>query len=193
MPNWAEGDVTIVGKKENIKKFINRFVFDSDDEEAKCTSNEEMFNKKGIKFFSGSIIYDNKEEVIEMIDDHAKNSNDDNLTIEINCDFAWSARSCLIDEVIKNVYGDYCIPLSDACKEDGVSVNIETIECGNKFEESIACDENGNYTNTSKSMSSYKCNKCGEIWAIPSRDDLNEYGCPDCGASGENTWALYSL
>jgi DNA-directed RNA polymerase subunit RPC12/RpoP len=163
-----------LGTKKNVASFVDRFVFNSEDEGHKTL--------EGHKYFARSFIWSTREEAHRDIDRYFKSVGEetpDNYLFP--ADFAWSASGCLISGYPQKF--PECIDLASACQEDQVSVEIETEECGMCFEEDISCDEHGNVTDESHSMPTYICRKCKAAVSISTSDDVDSYECPECGST----------
>lgn len=171
MPNWAYGRVSVSGTKKNIINFVNRFIFsDADD----CHKTVDVH-----KCFYRSFIEGKQENVHKEINQCFKESADDLERIYIfPASFAWGAICCIIRENIQD-FTKY-IDLADACKEDQVSVEIETVEYGNAFEESIRCDKNGDCSYEAHNLLPCTCRICSGIEGTSSCTDLDDNKSPMC-------------
>lgn len=171
MPNWALGEISVSGTKQSVNNFISRFIYD-DEVGTKDTSAR--------KYFARSFINESKRLTEDEIDDNFKDIEiDDYGTYFFTVMFAWSGATCLIDGYPSR--DNECITIMDACKEDKVSVEINVEESGNLFEETISCDENGEYTYECEDMKIYKCKSCGYTEGIPSFYTLEDFECCECG------------
>lgn len=170
MPNWAMGQVTVTGKRENIVSFVERFV--SDDVPSTIP---------GKKFFARSFLNDCHENVLMYMTEPDDPAEDCELTFHVS--FAWSAYSCIISGYPER-NPDECITLIDACVEDRVNVHIQTYELGMCFEEDITCTADGDLTDTEKDLSRAKCPHCGAFQSVGSFDDLDDLECDECGELG---------
>lgn len=178
MPNWAIGSVSVSGTKENISKFISRFIYDDEVGTKDASVN---------KFFARSFINQSKQLTEDEIDDLFKDIIiGDTGTYFFTVMFAWSGATCLIDGYA--LKDNECITIMDACKEDKVSVEMEIEESGNAFEETISCDENGEYIYECEDMKIYKCKSCGYTEGIPSFYILEDFECCECGG---RSWTEY--
>lgn len=171
MPNWAYGPVTITGTRQNISRFVSRFIFDED---RKLNSNRRYF-------FARSFTNCSKAEVMQNIKLRFEDSEKEDVkTFCLDIDFAWSARGCLDGHYSENAM--QCISLEDACILDDVSVEIQTEEGGERIEEYIFCDEYGTSDINSSNMPEFACKKCGNTMGIASFNDPNESSCCECGS-----------
>lgn len=172
MPNWAYGPVTITGTRQNISRFVSRFIFDED----------RKVGSKRKHFFARSFTGERKETTMLEIRIQFQGRSKD--AVDFFClpiDFAWSAVSCLVDGYPQSC--PECMTLADACMRDRVSVEILTEEGGMCFEEHITCDAQGNLTSTCLDLVEYECQNCHSTSYIASFNDLDEYPCDECGES----------
>jgi len=175
MPNWACGTVSITGPKQNILKFADRFIYN---EQA------DSDNKPEHRFFARSFSSYTQAGMTDEIEAlFADTKPGTEATFSLPIDFAWSAYSCLIKGYPQD-FAEECITLSDACKLDGVSVEIQTDEPGMCFEETITCDKDGNIDAQSCEMPAYTCPHCDATHAYPSFVGLDESACYECGEIG---------
>ena len=174
MPNWACGTVSVQGNKEGILKFTDRFIYEGDLCEAET---------KADRYFAQSLTNVVRSKIVKEIEElFSKGSSNKSGTYDLPVEFAWSAHSCIINGYPQQT-PEECITLSDACKLDGVSVKINTEECGMCFEEFIYCDSDGVLIDEYKDMPLYKCSHCGCVMAVSSHYDPENYECCDCGES----------
>lgn len=173
MPNWAVGEVKVTGTREGVKSFVERFI--SDDAPSTIP---------GKRFFARSFTHRKREQSLtEVMMDFEGHANDDICEHVLLVMFAWSVWSCIIEGYPQRNAAE-CITLSEACKEDCVSVEIHSAESGLCFEEHVTCDENGNLNHTERDLSRCKCRNCGEISHFGSFEDLDDAECPECGECG---------
>ena len=166
MPNWAIGNVTVRGKKENVRSFCKLFLFDSGHNDL---------------YFARSFVH---ETWSEFEKEHFLNSSEGDIEINFGVDFAWSAYSCLIEGYPDE--NDHCITLEQACKDHLVEVEIETEEPGIGFEEKITYTQDLGLVNECNDMKTYKC-KCGNEQFIPSSYDIGGETCYECDEVGHFT------
>lgn len=171
MPNWASGYVSVIGQKENVINFVNRFIFD-----------DEPTTIEGKRFFARSFTNCSRNGVMQDINDVFDECEDGVMEFNLPIFFAWSAYSCLIDGYPQK-YPDECITLAEACKEDGVYVEIKTEEYGLCFEEYITCDREGNLTKECRNMPVYVCRSCGNKQSIATYTELEDEDCYECNES----------
>ncbi len=125
MPNWCSGVVNIHGTVGSIKRFLERFLY-----------SDEMYNEKKKRFFARSFVQSDNLDDLEGLTD------DEEWSIQIDVDFAWSAYSCMIEGYPQHD-PKKLITLAEAVEEDGVdSVTVLTIEPSMGFVERIKY-ENG--------------------------------------------------
>jgi hypothetical protein len=173
MPNWACGSVSVTGTKQNISKFISRFIYE-DDSETEITDR---------RFFARSFTNDYKQSVLEELENIFIDLPEGSEGVFVLAvDFAWSAHSCLIDGYPQK--NPECITLGDACVEDHVSVIIQTEESGNDFEEFVSCDRLGQVSSFDKNLTLHKCLSCGTVTCISSFQDADESACFECDNIG---------
>ena len=174
MPNWACGSVSITGTKQNVVKFINRFIHDDDNDTT----------LKSRRFFARSFTNDTKKSVLEDVEEafHDLPLGSKNV-FSLPISFAWSAESCLIDGYPQD-HPDDCSTLSAACIEDQVSVEIQTEEGGMGFEESIACDTEGVITSECTDLVPFICKVCGTECGFASFNSPVDQVCYECGDTG---------
>ena len=172
MPNWAMGSVEVTGKAAGVISFVERFL----------DWNDQEVPKK--KYFARSIVDEDRSSLIKRIrhENHGR-PKDINIQVDFEASFAWSAYSCLVSGY-PQAAADVCIPLEQACRDDGVSVQIYTEESGNWFEEDLRCDSEGNISYSSKDLTLVCCRHCGEKQGISSRANLDEVECCECGQIG---------
>lgn len=170
MPNWAMGQVTVTGKKENIASFVGRFV-----------SNDEPSIIPGKKYFARSFLDDYRDNVLANIAE--SDDPEENAELTFHVSFAWSANCCMLHGYPERSNGE-CITLIDACVEDQVEVVIHTTEPGLCFEEEIHCTADGSITDIEKDLSKAKCPHCGTFHTIGSFEDPEELECYECGEVG---------
>lgn len=172
MPNWAYGPVSVTGTRQNISRFVSRFLFEED----------RKVDSKRKNFFARSFTGARKDyvmrDICELFQGRAKDTID---TFSFDIDFAWSSRSCLIDGYPQQFPA--CMTLADACVLDSVYVEILTEEGGMCFEEHITCDSQGNLTSCCSELTEYTCQNCQNTSYIASFIDLDEYECDECGES----------
>ena len=165
MPNWANGNCIVKGNPKDIENFCKSFIFE---EEV-----DKKDSKKGQKYFARSFIHqtwkDFKKEFLGKSE------------IDFNVDFAWSCWSCLFDGYPN---GKECVTLEWAMKKYNVEVEIETEEGGMGFEETITT-QNEKPIYESKDMPIHSCQKCGCKQSIPSKFDLSNEECMECGVYGK--------
>ncbi len=161
-PNWCCGDVTVSGKPKDIENFCELFLFEEDNE-----------NKK--KYFARSFIHQSwknfKEEYLGESE------------AEFSVDFAWSCWSCIFEGYPQDNPIN-CVTLEWAMKKYNVKVEIDTEEGGMGFEEKITT-ENGKPICICVDMPEYTCQKCWNKQLIPSKYDLSNEECMECGTCGE--------
>lgn len=171
MSHIASGTVLITGKKESIIRFTNRFVFQND--EKKTLPNH--------RYFAKSSIPGKREktygEIIMCFNAEAEGSE---FGIAFDAEFDRSACRCLVDGYPQQ-FPDECVTLVEACKEDGVSVEIRTGEESGVYEEHIRCDSGGNISATRYPMPVYICAHCGEKTTIPTFIEDDYVDCENCG------------
>lgn len=170
MPNWATGTVTVTGTKEAIASFVERFV--SEDEERTIP---------GKKYFARSFLEDKRGQVIGEIPNPEPGT--DTVTFTFPVSFAWSAYCCIISGYPEK-FQDECLTLVEACLQDHVLVQIQTIEYGMCFEEDMTCTEDGVLLHISKDLIEVKCPICGNIQSIGSIEEPNDSYCWECGHEG---------
>lgn len=172
MPNWACGSVAVTGTRQNISRFVSRFLFED----------KPKPDSKRRDFFARSFTWCLKEEA--MLNIRILFQNRSKAAVDTFCmpiAFAWSAHSCLMDGYPQSF--PECITLMDACVRDCVSVEILTEEGGMGFEVHITCDEQGAVESASMDLVEYECQHCHDISCIASFNDLDEYPCNECGES----------
>ena len=172
MPNWAMGSVEVTGKAAGVISFIERFLDWYDREEPRK------------KYFARSVVDEDRSSLIEQAryESSGRPENED-IRLVFGASFAWSAYSCLISGYPES-NPDACISLEQACREDGVSVQIYTEEPGIYFEEDLQCDADGNVNYSCEDLISARCRHCGATQGISSRANLDEVECYDCGNTG---------
>ena len=176
MPNWAFGTATITGTESSVIKFVNRFIFDGDE--------DRDYENREQKYFARSFTNNLHDDVLKKLAEvFCGLSADDTGVFELPVDFAWSAQNCLIDGYPQD-YPDYCITLSTACIEDQVSVEITTEEEDMSFREFINCDNQGQLSSNCKCIMPCKCRNCGSIFGLVSFNDAYKYSCYECGEVG---------
>lgn len=165
MPNWAYGSVSVTGVKKDIISFVDRFIF----------IYEDIYHQKvdGHKCFYRSFIEEKKKIVHKEIDQCFKGSTGNSERIYIfPAIFAWSAASCIIHDNLQDF--PESIQLADACKEDQVSMEIETVEYGEAFEENIICNKNGDCSYETHKLSPCTCRICSGIEGTSSYTVLDD-------------------
>ncbi len=171
MPNWAIGTVAITGKKNSIKRFVSRFIYDDHNSKE---------GKKETHHFARSFCSGKKVQTINEVSELFQNITEDiEQTFYLHPQFAWSATSCIINGYPQR--WKECVTLAEACQKDKVSVKIETEECGNCFEEHIFCDADGCLEEESFDLKPYLCSKCKHVEHIASFHDIDDYDCCECG------------
>ncbi|MDO4177453.1 MAG: hypothetical protein Q4D99_08305 [Bacillota bacterium] len=169
MPNWACGTVEVTGTRMGIKSFLERFI-----------TNDEPSTLPGKKFFARSFLGEKRQELMREAEECFRTQDAKEIgTMVIYPDFAWSAYSCLIDGYPQRA--PECITLTDACKEDGVTVRIRTAEHGMCFEEDISCNRNGDLSSVCKDLQTVRCKSCGNTQSLASFEDIEEVECYECG------------
>jgi len=163
MPNWACGNVRVVGEPSNVRKFCELFIFE-----------ENVGNKDGEYFARSFVHYSWKDFYKEYLGEKEA---------EFSVDFAWSCHSCIIEGYPN---GKECVTLEWACKEFDVEVFIETEEGGMCFEEEISYTKENGLINNSKEMPIYRCS-CGNEQSVPSCFPFEEEECCECNKTGEFT------
>jgi len=166
MPNWAIGTVFVQGRRENIMRFTERFIY-----------NDEVDTKtieRGL-YFKRSFVHAERAEIVAEIE---KLPAEGISTFELLVSFAWCVDSCLIRVRNHNEH----ITLTDACKADEVLVSIYAEE--NDTEEIISCDSGGYVDYICNYMPKYKCPHCGNVMSLPSKSDADDFECCDCGKLG---------
>lgn len=172
MPNWAIGTIEVAGKPTGVISFIERFL-DWHDRET-----------PGKKYFARSIVDEDRSSLIEHVRSESHGQAEDRDTrILFGASFAWSAYYCLISGY-PELNPDTYISLAQACREDGVSVQIYTEESGLYFEEDVQCDADGNVNYSSEDLTEVRCRHCGATQGVSSHADLNEVECYECGGLG---------
>lgn len=173
MPNWAVGEVRVTGTREGVKSFIERFI-----------SDDEVSTIPGKRYFARSFTHRKREQSLnDVLVDFEGQADDAVCEHMLLVMFAWSVWSCVIDGYPQR-HETECITLSEACKEDHVSVEICSAESGLCFEEHVTCDADGNLNHKERDLSPCKCRSCGEISHFGSFEDLDDAECPECGSIG---------
>ena len=173
MPNWAFGDVVVTGTRKAVTSFAERFV-----------SEHEPKTIPGKRHFGRSFLDDDRAYVMDVIRDRFEGKrHDEQASVPITVSFANSANACLIFRypVVKP---EDCISLSDACKEDHVSVHIHTFLFDEGSEEDITCTADGELHYDGYSMYRMKCSHCGEEQSVSRLEKLEEAECSECGEKG---------
>lgn len=173
MPNWAFGDVEVTGTKAGVTSFCERFIFPDG---PRITPGKRILGR--------SFHDDHRTHIMSSIDAEFKGKLDDAVsTVTLSISFAWSADSCLISRYpVIDPLG--CISLSDACKEDQVSVHIHTYLFDEGTEEDIVCDAEGKLEQDTMDMVRAKCPHCGNEQSVVTTEDLKEATCSECGETG---------
>ena len=180
MPNWASGQVRIIGEKKNVRKSLHRFL----------SSIENLqYRMSNVKYFARSFIDSSYKDIFENFEiDTNQSKESDIMNYVIYVSFAWSAYGCLV-EGYPQKYQDICIDLETACKLDDVEMEIYTEEEGIGFEEHIICNRYGEIIkNECIDMLRYECVSCGNTQLFPRQE--SEYCCMDCGKEGIANWHL---
>ena len=168
MPNWAEGTISVTGRKESVLNFTRRFIYED----------VESHNKDAY-FFARSFPRTTWGEKANEIEDLYNGLlPDTEATYVMNVDFAWSAHKYLLDGYPTR-FPD-CASLGDACMQDSVTAEIHAEETDTGFEEYIACGKTGNVTYHDQNMPTYVCPACGCALYLSSHTDIDEYVCPYC-------------
>lgn len=170
MPNWSSGNVSISGKKENVKEFLKFFVYQDE-------ANGEELDRR---YFARSFIEENTYQ--ELIDKHKEEfeNKEETINIDVYIEFAWSVYSCLIDGYPQKTPNKN-LTIIEALKKYPVTISIETEEPNMGFEEEL-------YYNTANtemvykeySMPVYACKKCGYEITAPTDLDVSELECYEC-------------
>lgn len=171
MPNWSFGDVTVTGTRAGVLSFVERFVSDDDPRTV-----------PGKRFFSRSFTGTKRSSsVADVLSDFE--GQDEGAVCEhtLAVQFAWSVSHCIIDGYPQGNPSE-CITLSEACREDQVSVTI--FASGDSFEEHVACDMFGSLSCEEKEFQPCRCRSCGEVSYLGPSEDLDEAECPECGECG---------
>jgi hypothetical protein len=175
MPNWSSGNISISGKKENVKEFLKFFVYQDE-------ANGEELDRR---YFARSFVQENTyQELIDKYKEEFENK-EENISIDIYTEFAWSVYSCLIDgypqkEPNKN------LTIIEALLKYPVNISIETEEPGMGFEEEIYYNtENTELEYKEYDMPVYVCKKCGCEIIAPTDLDMSELECYECDNNSE--------
>lgn len=178
MPNWAFGTVKITGAKKDVRNFMGRFLSIYDDSSQRLRTD---------KYFARSFIcQDLKSAYSEFENSNSGISEQQEVTHDLSVQFAWSAKACLL-EGYPQEFSDTCEDLPTACAEDCVSVEIDTEEDGNCFEEHILCLDYGKeLVYVVDDMPNYICKNCGNEQAFSNSED--EFTCWQCDCSGRENW-----
>jgi hypothetical protein len=151
--------MNVKGEPQEIRKFLNYFVFDDEEDvkEGKYLARTFIEQKKE------SFLKENKEEI-------------DKGELNIVSWCAWSCWSCWFEGYPN---GKELITMEEVLKECKVKIEVDSEETGFEFEEHIDnLDEELNYS--SEDMKEYEC-ECGHTESIPSTYDLSDYECCECG------------
>ena len=172
MPDWAIGDVTVCGTKNAVSAFARRFIAD-----------QECMNAD-TRIFGQSYVYSTRDEVDSLIESSFQNTEENEMrTVVFQAGFAWAADYCLISNWPVKEPERY-ISLSEACIEDHVSTEVNTLILELYLEENIICTADGALTSRCADMLKGKCNHCGAIQSVASFEDLTEVECFECGRTG---------
>ena len=177
MPNWASGQVRIIGEKKNVRKSLHRFL----------SSIENLqYRMSNVKYFARSFIDSSYKDIFENFEiDTNQSKESDIMNYVIYVSFAWSAYGCLV-EGYPQMYQDTCIDLETACKIDNVEMEIYTEEEGNAIEEYIKYDSNSGLSYKCIDMPMYECLTCGNIQCFPTEE--TEFYCMECYKEGYENW-----
>ena len=172
MPNWAWGTVTITGKKDNVHKFAQRFLYEGD---------EKKKLDPDVPYFARSFAQTSRSAVIDEINECFVNIPlESEAAFTVTVFFAYSADYCLNDGY-PQITPESCITLRDACIADCVSVKITAEEPSSDIEEEIYCNKDGGLDVQSRSLPSIVCGNCNADNSVPSFADASEYECHECG------------
>ena len=171
MPNCACGNVEVTGTKTGLMAFVNRFL-DYNGKQGKTQT----------KYFARSFLDTDWESVIDEIEYQTKKKPEEDITtVSFPVSFAWSAYSCVISGYPEQ-WPDTCVTLGFACRQDHVSVHIQTEEPGMYFEEDIYADEDGDISYSSEDLKTARCRSCGSTQGTASFVDLDDLECWECGS-----------
>lgn len=124
MPNWSSTSMYVVGKKENIVKFVEYL--------DNINKSNKDSNFEG-KYFYRSFPNDDYETMVNMITEVGEN-NLSEVTLSLDC--AWSSMGCLEQRGTRKAEDvSECYVLSEVTAELGLAVEVYSEECGMAFEE----------------------------------------------------------
>jgi hypothetical protein len=175
------GDMVITGQKENIKKFLDRFIYPEE-------PNPDAMSTKNVLQLKGFVIkHILRQDMFNKVNKAFRHR--DGKTIEFYLQFTTDGK--LVNNVIygfgKTNSTEY-ISLKEACIDDNVGVEIDT-NC-NYFvvnEEHVKCYPNGVIVYYDTKPKIYRCKCCGYTYSIPSNYDLSQTYCEQCSVS---SWIL---
>lgn len=113
MPNWCYGSVLVKGTKENKRKFLDLFLTESKEENAKKT-----------RYFARSWLNDSKETIEKELEDSVT---------AFGIYVAWSVYSCMINGYPQE--NDECPTVFEISKELELEIQIASEEQGCCFRE----------------------------------------------------------
>lgn len=173
MPNWAIGPVEITGTKAGVQAFANRFIHTDQ-------KNIQQDRKRLYRSYSDMPA----AEMQHLIDECFRDLPSDAVrTFGFIATFAWELECNLMVKHPQSRQKEF-ITVGDACKEDGVQVEIHTSEPSNDLEEWIICRENGVPLYGYRNLTSYRCKHCGNLQSLASFEDAGDTECEDCGEIG---------
>lgn len=174
MPNWSIGPVEITGTREAVSSFAKRFI----------STDWNFMPQRPERHFSRSYSDMTAAEMERRISECFYGCEDHEVTtFSFIASFAWELDGNLIDSASVSRHEEL-ITIGDACKEDGVSVEIHTSEPSNDLEEWIICHANGAPMYGSQNLKGYRCKSCGNIQSLASFEDPSDTECEECGETG---------
>ena len=172
MPNWAIGIVEVTGIKQGVYSFVDRF--------ANVDKQNTYPHKKFYRSYTDVTCAEMRRQVAEAF----RNLPDDAVrTFSFMATFAWELDACMMAKAPME-FEQSCLTVGDACKEDGVQVEIHTSEPSNDLEEWIICKEDGKAMYGCQGLKAFCCKKCGNIQSLASFEDPSDTECAECGNVG---------
>jgi hypothetical protein len=166
MPNICNFDMLVKGEPEDLRKFLDYFIY----------SYEAGLKKP--PYLARTFVESNKADFFE---EHSEEIEQGQVGVFGWC--AWSCYSCWIKGYPQD--GKGCVTLSEVCKKHKLEVEVDSSEDGMCFTERIVGRPNGDVEDSCEDYPEYTCRKCGNIQSINPEYFTSDENCYDCGAIGE--------